>query len=363
MSEVPPTAPVPTGWRSRFDLAARLHRVRDSLPAIAQLVVAATLAYLIAHIGLGHEAPLLAATVTISSLGLARDAHPLRVLETVVGMVVGILVAELLLVLLGAGWWQLGVALAATLLVSRVLSSQSGFAIAAAIQSLIVMVLPASAPGLRLVDGAIGGVVALVVTALIPRSPLRRAVADGEALFAGLDNAIGTVAQALLRGDRVRAERALEKARALQGPLEQWRGSVEAGAAIARISPFLRRQRSELARQQRMLAHADFATRNLRVIARRCVYLIGDGEHRPVAADLLIQLRVGTALLGGSLADISLQPAAREAIRAVARRLDPEIGAGSGDQNLVAALRPLAVDLLVATGMEPADARGILPSL
>ena len=65
-----------------------------------------------------------------------------------------------------------------------------------------------------------------------------------------------------------------------------------------------------------------------------------------------------------SLDDIGLQPAAREAVRAVAARLDPVaiLPRGSvSEQNLITALRPLAVDLLTATGMTSAEARAVVP--
>ncbi len=363
------TVPVPDGWKGRrvrveADVQAGLARVRESGPAILQIVIAATAAFAFAHLVLGHAAPLLAATVTISSLGLVRDARPRRVLETVVGMVVGILVAELILLVAGIGWWQLALTLAASLIVARFLSPQPGFAIAAAIQSAIVMVIPASVPFLRLIDGVVGGVAALLVTALVPRSPLRAVTRDGHALIDAFDAAVTTLVQALRRGDRLRAERALAKARALQAPVERWHTSLESGVAIARISPFLRRQRSELERQEHVRAHFDLAVRNLRVIARRVAYVCDDGQPRPVAADLLTELTVGARLIGDSLDDIAFEPPAREAIRAVAARLDPAAlaaGRSSVDQNLIGALRPLAVDLMTAAGTPAADARAALP--
>jgi uncharacterized membrane protein YgaE (UPF0421/DUF939 family) len=341
-------------------------RVRESAMPILQIVVAATGAYVFALYVLGHPAPLLAATVTVSSLGLVRDARPRRVLETVLGMLVGIVVAEALLLVAGDGWWQLALALAATLAVARFLSPQASFAIAAAIQSLIVMVIPAASPGLRFIDGVVGGVAALLVTALIPRNPRRAETRDGNALFAELDSAVATLTQALRRGDRLRAERGLEKARALQPSVDRWRDSLDSGLAIARISPFLRRQRFELARHERIRQSMDLATRNLRVVARRVVYLCDDGVARPIAADILAELARSSDLLGRSLEDISLQPIARETLRAVAGRLDPAAvlpSAGLGDQNLIAAMRPLAVDLLVATGMDTADARSCVPRI
>lgn len=360
----PLTAAIPTGWRARWRPRAGWDRVTESAPAIAQIVVAATAAYVVAHYVLGHAVPLLAATVTVSSLGLVRDARPRRVLETVVGMVVGILVAELIVLVAGIGWWQLGLTLAASLAVARFLSPQPGFAIAAAIQSAIVLVIPASVPFLRLVDGVIGGVAALLVTALVPRSPLRAVTREGIEVLAAFDDATATLVQALRRGDVVRADRGLQKARALQGPVDRWREGIDSGAQIARISPFLRRQRSEFERQDRVRTQLDLATRNLRVIARRVVYLCDDGAARPVAADLLAELGAGARLIADALTDIAYEPAAREAVRAVASRLDPAALAARSsivDQNLIGALRPLAVDLMTAAGTPAAEARAALP--
>lgn len=366
MSGPPTTTVIPTGWRARFDPRPPLVRVRESGIAIVQIVVAATAAYAFAHVVLGHPAPLLAATVTVSSLGLVRDARPRRVAETVIGMIVGILVAELLLLVAGTGWWQLGLALGVTLVVARLLSPQASFAIAAAIQSLIVMVIPALAPFQRLADGIVGGIAALLVTALIPRNPLRAALRDGRAVLAAMESASAALIQALRRGDRLRAERGLEKSRAIQPLLDDWRSSVESGRAIARISPFLRRQRVELTRQERVRASVELAARNLRVAARRVVYLCDDGQARPVAADVLAEVVRAAHALAGSLDDSSLEPAARDALLVVAAKLDPaELlpGASLGEQNLIAALRPLVVDLLTATGMTPVDARAAVPRI
>jgi uncharacterized membrane protein YgaE (UPF0421/DUF939 family) len=360
------TTPITTGWRARIDPRRSLARVGESAIPILQIVVAATGAYAFAAYVLGHPAPLLAATVTISSLGLVRDARPRRVLETVIGMLVGVLVAESLLLIAGQGWWQLAIALGLTLAVARFLSPQPGFAIAAAIQSVIVIVIPAGTPWNRLIDGIVGGIAALLVTALIPRNPRRSAIHHGEELFRAVDSTADTLVRALRRGDRLRAERGLEKARALQPLVDSWRATLESGLAISRISPFLRRQRFDLARHERIRQAMDLATRNLRVVARRVVYLCDDGTARPVAAEMLSEIMRAADVLRGSLSDISLEPVAREALRAVAGRLDPGVlipGAGLGDQNLIAAMRPLVVDLLVATGMQPVDARACVPRI
>jgi uncharacterized membrane protein YgaE (UPF0421/DUF939 family) len=362
----PLTEAIPTGWRARADPRRALLRVRSSANAILQIVVAATGAYVFAVYVLGHPAPLLAATVTVGSLGLVRDARPRKVAETVLGMLVGILIAELLSLAAGTGWWQIALALGTTLVIARFLSPQPGFAMAAAIQSLIVMVIPSLVPFVRLIDGVVGGIAALLVTALIPRNPLRTALIDATALFAAFDSTAAALVQALRRGDRFRAERGLDKARATTPLVDDWRSSLESGSAIARISPFLRRQRSELRRQERVRAAMDLAARNLRVVGRRVVYVCDDGRPRPVTADLLAEIARAASVVRSSLDDIALEPAAREALLAVAVRLDPRAvlpDASLGEQNLVAALRPLVVDLLTATGMSFADARQAVPRI
>ncbi|MFH8249391.1 aromatic acid exporter family protein [Microbacterium sp. B2969] len=365
-SGAPSTQAIPTGWRRRVDPRPALARVQASSIAILQIVVAATAAYSFSHYVLGHPAPLLTATVTVGSLGLVRDARPRGVLETVLGMLLGIVVAELLFLATGSGWWQIALALAVTLVIARFVSDKAGFAIAAAIQSLIVMVVPSPVPFVRLYDGLVGGVAALLVTALIPRNPLKAELRDARALFAAFDATTTALVQALRRGDRFRAERGLEKARALTPLVENWRSSVESGVAVARISPFLQRRRSELQRHDRVRTAMDLAVRNLRVIGRRVVYVCDDGTPRPVPADLLGEIARAAGVVAASLDDISLEPAAREALRAVAGRLDPAAvlpDASLGDHNLVAALRPLVVDLLTATGLDSAQARKEIPRI
>jgi len=366
VSSAPHTSVIATGWRNRLDPRPAFRRVSGSTAAIVQIVVAATGAYAFALVVLGHPAPLLAATVTVSSLGLVRDARPRRVFETVCGMIIGILVAEVLLLVAGSGWWQLGISLALTLVLARFLSPQASFAIAAALQSIIVIVIPAGAPFLRLADGVVGGIAALLVTALLPRNPLRAELRDGRAAFDAMAGVIATTVQALHRGDRLRAQRGLQKARALQPLVDDWRSSLESGQAIARIAPFLRRHRFELQRHRRVLDALDLAMRNLRVVARRADYLCDDGVSRPVAADLLAEIGRGAARIGDALYDIALEPEARESLSAVAAHLDPVAllpDASLGEHNLIAAMRPLIVDLLVAAGAPPDDARAAVPRI
>lgn len=354
----PLTEVVPARWHQGYRPRVGLARLRESWVAIAQIVLAASASFGIAHLLIGHATPLLAVTVTVSSLGLARDARPSKVLQTVAGMLTGIAISEVALLFLVPGWWELAVVLTVTLVVARFLSPSPQFPIAAAIQTAIAFMLPLGQfTGMRILDGAVGGATALLITALLPRNPMRAVLRDGYELFDDLDRTMNRVIQGLRRGDRLRAERGLAKARELQGPLARWATSIETGQAISSMSPFLRSRRLELQRLRRMQEGMDLATRNLRVVARRAHYAVEDGEPREELADLVADVRRAASLVAGAVGDVEAEERARQALREIAARLDPAAllpKARLGDQNVVLSLRPMIVDLLVAAG-EPRD--------
>jgi uncharacterized membrane protein YgaE (UPF0421/DUF939 family) len=354
--------------RASVDPREAWRRLLDSLLPAAQIVLAATAAYAIAHYGLEHAAPLLAMTVTISSLGFARDARPRRVLENAVGVVVGIVVSEALLLVIGKGVWQLALVLLVTLLAARFVSANPGFAVAAGTQSMLVMLLPSpdGGPFVRSIDGLIGGAVAIAVTALIPRDPIRLARRDARRLFGVLTGALSDVSLALSEADAAAAEEALERLRATQPLLDAWSASVESARSIARISPFLRRRLPDVEQASRVLRGTDLAIRNLRVIARRTDFLVRDGRERPQLAALVAQLATSVDVLGQSLDDPLLADTARAGLSAVASRLRPDLvddDAPVTDSALVLMLRPLLVDLLAASGFDEAKARSMLPAV
>lgn len=351
-------------WRVDARHAAR--RVWHSLPAIVQIVAAVAAAYSIARWGLGHAYPVLAVTVTINSLGFARDARPRRVAESVLGILVGVALSDGLSLVLGKGIWQLVVVLLVVFVVGRVVSANPAFALAAAVPSALVVILPVpeGGPFGRTVDAAIAGVVALVFTALIPRDPGRAAARERHTLFASIDEALDSVIDALKHADDAAGELGLSRLRRTQALVDSWSQTHESALAIARISPFLRARLPELQRSSRVLIAADLTTRHLRTFARRVEFLVSDGIQRPALAELVVQFRTAIALLNNELDDPQLVGQARSLLADLARRLSPEgIAPRSSvtDAALVLMLRPLAVDLLAGTGLPLDDARALLP--
>ncbi len=343
-------------------------RAIESLAPILQIVLGATAGYSIAFYGLGHALPLLAVTVTITALGFSRDARPRRVLETAVGMITGIALSEGMLQLFGHGVWQLALTLLVCLLSARFISGSATFALTVGLQAMLVQILPEPDGGVfvRSIDGIVGGVTALVITAVIPRDPRGLARLDANKLFDIFLEAVDSLKLATRDVDIQVADETLRKVRRTQPLVDNWRMSLDSAISIARISPFLRKYRDELRGQVRLMRGMDLATRNLRVVVRRIDFLLRDRQPRPYLADLFEQIGDATRVLARSVQEPEVLDDAQEMLVEIIHQLDPKKH-GIADQireaSVLLLLRPLLVDLLCASGMSEEDARAELPAV
>jgi uncharacterized membrane protein YgaE (UPF0421/DUF939 family) len=343
-------------------------RAIESLAPILQIVLGATAGYSIAFYGLGHAVPLLAVTVTITALGFSRDARPRRVLETAVGMITGIALSEGMLQLFGHGVWQIALTLLVCLLSARFISGSATFALTVGLQAMLVQILPEPDGGVfvRSIDGIVGGVTALVITAVIPRDPRGLARIDANKLFDIFLEAVDSLKLATRDVDIQVADETLRKVRRTQPLVDNWRMSLDSAISIARISPFLRKYRDELRGQVRLMRGMDLATRNLRVVVRRIDFLLRDRQPRPYLADLFEQIGDATRVLARSVQEPEVLDDAQEMLVEIIHQLDPKKH-GIADQireaSVLLLLRPLLVDLLCASGMSEEDARAELPAV
>jgi uncharacterized membrane protein YgaE (UPF0421/DUF939 family) len=343
-------------------------RAIESLAPILQIVLGATAGYSIAFYGLGHALPLLAVTVTITALGFSRDARPRRVLETAVGMITGIALSEGMLQLFGHGVWQIALTLLVCLLSARFISGSATFALTVGLQAMLVQILPEPDGGVfvRSIDGIVGGITALVITAVIPRDPRGLARIDANKLFDIFLEAVDSLKLATRDVDIQVADETLRKVRRTQPLVDNWRMSLDSAISIARISPFLRKYRDELRGQVRLMRGMDLATRNLRVVVRRIDFLLRDRQPRPYLADLFEQIGDATRVLARSVQEPEVLDDAQEMLVEIIHQLDPKKH-GIADQireaSVLLLLRPLLVDLLCASGMSEEDARAELPAV
>jgi len=343
-------------------------RVIESLLPALQITVGALLAYTIARFGLGHAVPLLAMTVCITALGFSRDARPTRIIQTAIGMVVGIAISDVALVNLGSGIWQLALVLVVVLLSARFISGGSTFAVTAAIQAMLVQLSPAPLGGvyIRTIDGLIGGGMALVVTVLIPRDPRGLAKTDASKLFDFFITTLESLRLALRDVNIDVVDDALVKVRKSQPLIDNWRMSLDSAVAISKLSPFLSKYKGDLKGQVRLMRGMDLATRNLRVIVRRVNFLVKDSKPRAYLADICDQLSEAVLLMREGLDDNKALVESQEKLLEVTRQLDPK-RFGIADQireaSVLLLFRPLLIDLLCASGMNEDDARAELPEV
>ncbi|MFM2024245.1 MAG: hypothetical protein RLZZ56_258 [Actinomycetota bacterium] len=350
-----------------WTLKGALARVIESLPPVIQIVLAAIASYSFAYFVLGHETPLLAVTVTITTLGFTRDARPRRVLESAIGIIAGLFASELLVNWFGQGIWQLAVTLLICLLAARFITQSASFALTVGIQAMFIQILPLPASLWdRPLDGVTAAVTSLLVTVLIPRNPKGLARKDAAALFAVFIDSLDSLRSALRDVDVKKADEILFKVRRTQPLVDNWRMSLDSAVAISRLSPFLKKQRYDLGAQLRLMRGMDLATRNLRVIVRRVDFLIRDGVKRPYLADLIEQIFEATTNLSKATENEEFLFEARAGYLEVIHQLDPK-KFGIADQlreaSVLLLLRPMLVDLLCATGMSEDDARDELPAV
>ncbi len=353
----------------RDELTRRLRRLFRTGTPILQCAVAAGLAWFIARQVIGHPQPFFAPVAAVISLGVSLGQRLRRSVELVVGVSVGVGVGDLLISVIGSGTWQIALIVALAMTTAVLLDSGAVIVMQAASSSVLVATLVPSvgAGGLsRMVDAAVGGAVGFAVAALLPANPLRVAHRHGRLVLGAVADALRGVATAVSRGDVEMAADVLDKARKSQRSVDDFRSALEAGREIARIAPIRWSRRGDLERYRTAATPVDRALRNTRVLARRALAALRDGEPvpRPLPA-LLEELAGAAALLRDELASGEDPLQAREAARAAAKKSTVEL-LGEGDysmQVVVLQVRSIAVDLLQATGMRRDDVMSALPPL
>lgn len=338
--------------------------------SIVQCAVAASLAWTIASDVLGHRLPFFAAVAAVVSLGVSSDQRLRRVGELAVGVAIGVAIGDLIIHQIGSGPLQLGLVVLLGMSAAQFLDSGALITNQAAMQAIFVTMLPPPPGGVvtRWEDAVVGGLVALGVAALAPRDPRRGIARRTAELTRTLATSCADAARAVRTDDVALAQLALTRLRGTQPSIEASEKSLRAGLEISRISPLRRGNRDDLAVFAAVLVGLDWAIRSMRVSLRRIDATLDRAESlpRPVADvldDLAEALDLMRAGLGRSPSIQSDDAASRRSLIVLARQLDPdELGGGSlGATVVVAQVQSAVVDLLVAHGLDRAEARALLP--
>jgi uncharacterized membrane protein YgaE (UPF0421/DUF939 family) len=321
-----------------------------------QSAVAAGIAWVIAEHALDVSRPLFAPIAAIISLGFTTGRRGRQAVQVVLGVAVGIAVADLIHGALGSGAAQIGLivilAMSATLLVSE----SPGAVVQAGVTGLIVAATPQPHSGIsaaRLLEAVIGGGVALVFSQLLfPVDPQRRARDAVAELVRGIAATLADT-RALLRAER--DENVVDSALGVDRRRSELEETIAQAAETMRLTPRHRRRLGLLRRYDDSRRWLDLAVRDLLNVARGADRLDRDAE-RAAAAEAVGELAAAADAL---LPDVAAADSAAVLahVRAAAGVVPPPDELSFSGAFVASALLDLAEDLARAAGLAADDLR------
>ncbi len=358
--------PLDRMWdRGRTSARARLRRLQAKSWQIGQCAVAAAVAWFVASDVFGNPTPFFAPVAAVVALGTSYGQRLRRVLEVTVGVAVGVFLADLLVVWLGSGAWQIGLIVALAMSSALLLSSGQLFVTQAAVQSIVIAGLTVG-PGqafTRWTDALIGGLVALVAATVVPAAPLRRPREQAAVVVRKISALLRAAAEVMDDGEFQRALELLADARSTDSLIRELQAAADEGLSVVESSPFRVRHRAGLRSMADLVDPLDRALRSTRVLVRQTAVAAYHRRPVPRAYALLARdLADATDAVAQELAANRLSTPAQPALLAVAE------ATGQVDRSevlaaeaVLAQLRSVVVDLLMVTGMDQLESTDALP--
>jgi uncharacterized membrane protein YgaE (UPF0421/DUF939 family) len=354
--------------RSRASAIRRVDRWRQRSFMIGQCAVTAGVAWFLAGLIPGHQVPFLAPVASIVTLGITFGQRLRRGVEIAIGVAVGVAVADIWIALFHTGVWQIVVVCALSMSIATLLGAGPLMTTQAAVNSIVVTAIAPPGVGFgvsRWLDAVIGCALALLVATIAPSSPLRKPGEVAAQVLTEMAATLDAAVAAVHADDAETASEVLDRARAGEVSLAALEEAAAEGVAVVRHSPFRRRQLSAVEALADLAEPLDHASRNLRVLARRCAIAIWRGQEVPAEyLDLIGRLAEICRFMARELEAHRLPTQARERLQALGQdsaqvRLDESISAVV----VLAQTRSMVADLLELTGMSYAEARELIPDI
>jgi uncharacterized membrane protein YgaE (UPF0421/DUF939 family) len=360
------SSPLDRAWdRGRVSVRHRLSRLRSKAWHIGQCAGAAAVAWLVAKDLLGHDTPFFAPIAAVVCLGTSYGQRLRRVVEVTVGVALGVFLADLLVVLLGRGWWQLGLIVALAMTAAFLLDAGALLVTQAAVQSIVVttLVTDPDAALLRWSDALIGGLVAVVAAAVVPRAPLRRPRVQAALVVRRIATLLRAAARSARDGDVERGLQLLADARATETLIRELQAAADEGLSVIASSPFRRRHRGRVRRMAELVEPLDRALRNTRVLVRRIA--VANYHHEPLPgsyASLIEDLADAVDAIAAELELARMAVEGRSALLAIGEGTAQveRVSELSADV-VLAQVRSIVVDLLQVTGLDDLEATNAIP--
>lgn len=335
---------------------------RRSWRIILQATLAATLAYA-AALAIGHDQPFFAPIAAIATVAVSLAHRLRRSAELLLGNALGIFFADVLIAQIGTGVWQLGLVVAIALTTAIMAGGGPILIMQASSAGILIATLtpPTDAQPWntsRVVDALIGGIIGLVVSALVmPVDPARHAQRSTLPVIATIAAGYRRVADALSQRDPEAARTTLEDLRGTAPVLASFHAGLDATRESVRLSPWYWGQRQTLATYTVAGGHLDNALRNLRVLARQASIALERNDVVPPEIPLaLAELAAGAEFLGPVLAGEHGPGPVRERVLDAVTKASNAPVEGLFTAPMVAQIRLSASDLLQATEMTGSEA-------
>jgi uncharacterized membrane protein YgaE (UPF0421/DUF939 family) len=352
--------PLPEMPELRGQVRRRTSRLRAGLWTIAQTSLAVGAAWAIAR--QLDSSPFFAPISAVVSLAATRGQRTRRAIELVIGVAVGITIADLIVSVLGTSTPVLMLVVALSMGAALFLGAGTILMSQAGVSAIFVTTVeqPHGFTPNRFIDALIGGAIALLISQVImPRDPVAGVRNAVHALGERLGLALRETAQAMRDGDLERARRALELSRGTDAQLEDFADAVEIARETVSIRPPVWRARERLPLYAGAVAQLDLAARNARVLARRAVATVR--RHGAVHADLAAAVDLladALSELVAHLDDPEQETSSRRLALEAARRATGVLARDHtmSTSALVAQVRSTAVDLLRGSGLSEDEA-------
>ncbi|GAA1560348.1 hypothetical protein GCM10009827_096990 [Dactylosporangium maewongense] len=339
---------------------ARLRQLEVTALIALQCGLAAAVSWEVAHGLLGVATPVFAPSAAVGTIVAALGQRARRTVELLVGVAIGILVSDGLLLLIGYGPWQTGLVVALSVGFALFMVGRSGALVAQAGSSaVLIATLSAATPAVRwqrIEESVVGAVVGLVVVALLlPLNPMRVLDRAAAPIVGTLAAELDRVARALDEHEPDLAVQALERLRALEPDLGRMHEAMNGAEEVVRLAPARWKRRSDVERYRHAIDHLDPIVLECRELARWAANGLQQGERVPgplrdavaaVAATVRAARRAGPR--GRQLTPI--RAAACDVARLAGRA--SESGLGQFGQGMVTQLRTIASDQIRSTGCD-----------
>ncbi|MEU8606477.1 FUSC family protein [Actinoplanes sp. NPDC048791] len=326
---------------------------------IAQQSAAAAVAWLIAVRVVDHADPFFAPIAAVIGLNVTLGRRGANVVQMASGVLIGVLVAEAAYWLAGGGVGTLTVSIFLAMLVARAVSGARVLQAQAAVSAILVTVLGRPEQGWnRLVDAAIGGLVALTFSQLLfPPEPLRLLRRAQATVLSSLADGLRMTADAVEHRDPKRARDATTKLRNLRDDLAELDTTRTASGRIIRHAFTWRRRAGPVVAERERADHLDLLVGSCLMLTRTATAVQG-----PLRVPLATVIRQ----LAAELNDLAVDPGDKAIRQNVAERAveltrwlaqhGGRVPAGSALAAAYAGIRMVAADVMVYAGVDAEQA-------